>query len=143
MSTRSRIGIKLKDGKVRSVYCHHDGYLEWMGRQLLEHYNSEAKAGDLIALGDLSSVHPQVNPTPGVHHSYDAPQPGVTVAYGRDRGEQSPATEHADEVGFLSAAEEYSYLWKNDRWHVWCHHEGSLIQGGELTAELVAETLTS
>ena len=54
MGTRSRIGVMHGD-VVKSVYCHWDGYLEHNGQILLEHYDS-AKANNLVALGDLSSL---------------------------------------------------------------------------------------
>jgi hypothetical protein len=39
----------------KSVYCHYDGYLDYTGRILLEHYDS-TKANMLIARGDNSGV---------------------------------------------------------------------------------------
>ena len=54
MATRSRIGIELKDGSILSAYHHWDGYPEWLGRQLMEHYNSRELAADLIDGGDMS-----------------------------------------------------------------------------------------
>lgn len=39
MSTHACIGLKL-ESYVRYVYLHWDGYLEWAGNMLLEHYNS-------------------------------------------------------------------------------------------------------
>ena len=39
----------------KSVYCHYDGYLDYTGRILLEHYDSTA-ANQLIARGDNSGV---------------------------------------------------------------------------------------
>lgn len=28
MATRSRIGMKMPDGKIKSIYCHLDGYIK-------------------------------------------------------------------------------------------------------------------
>jgi hypothetical protein len=39
----------------KSVYCHYDGYLDYTGRILLEHYDS-IKANELIARGDNSGI---------------------------------------------------------------------------------------
>ena len=85
MATRSCIGIKHGD-VIKSVYCHWDGYLDHNGRILLEHYDS-SKANHLVALGDLSSLRPDVFVAEGVEHSFDAPAEEITVFYGRDRGE--------------------------------------------------------
>jgi hypothetical protein len=35
MSTRSRIAVEVEDGKVLSVYCHSDGYLDGVGKALM------------------------------------------------------------------------------------------------------------
>ena len=48
MGTRSRIGIQLSDDSILSVYCHWDGYPEFNGVKLKEHFNSYEKASELI-----------------------------------------------------------------------------------------------
>ena len=54
MGTSSRIAVMHGD-VVKSVYCHWDGYLKHNGSILQKHYDS-AKANNLVALGDLSSL---------------------------------------------------------------------------------------
>ena len=54
MGTRSRIGV-MHGNICKSVYCHWDGYLEHNGVILQDYYNS-ARANNLVALGDLSSL---------------------------------------------------------------------------------------
>ncbi len=56
MATRSRIGIQLKEGSVLSVYCHWDGYPEFNGKKLKEHFSSYEQATELIDGGDISSL---------------------------------------------------------------------------------------
>ena len=56
MATRSRIGVQLKDDSVLSVYSHWDGYPEWNGKKLKEHFNSYEQAAELIDGGDISSL---------------------------------------------------------------------------------------
>jgi hypothetical protein len=93
MATRSRIAVM--HGEVcKSVYCHWDGYLEHNGAILQEHYDS-SKANNLVALGDLSSLRPEI----GVEHpfsrfdtqisdeAYEQQFGNMTTFYGRDRGE--------------------------------------------------------
>ena len=43
MGTRSRIGVMHGD-KVKSIYCHWDGYLEHNGRILAESYDRDRKS---------------------------------------------------------------------------------------------------
>ncbi len=54
MGTRSRVGV-MHGNVCKSVYCHYDGYLDYTGRILLEHYDS-TKANMLVARGDNSCV---------------------------------------------------------------------------------------
>jgi hypothetical protein len=56
MATRSRIGIQLANGSILSVYCHWDGYPEFNGVKLVEHFNSYEKASELIDGGDISAL---------------------------------------------------------------------------------------
>ena len=43
MSTRSNIGILQKNGNIRSIYCHWDGYPEYNGVLLKNFYNNSQK----------------------------------------------------------------------------------------------------
>ena len=58
MGTRSRVAIMHGD-VCKSVYCHYDGYLDYAGRILLNHYDSTA-ANMLVARGDNSGVQETV-----------------------------------------------------------------------------------
>lgn len=64
MSTNAFIGIR-ENGSISYIYNHSDGYLEYLGRMLLEHYNSEEKAKALVALGDVSIVKEKLKPAEG------------------------------------------------------------------------------
>ena len=55
MATRARIGIIQDDLSVLSVYHHWDGYPEWLGVTLKEHYNTKEKVAKLIDGGNMSS----------------------------------------------------------------------------------------
>jgi hypothetical protein len=119
MATRSRIGIENQDGTVTSIYCHWDGGPENNGAMLKEHYSDRERVEKLIALGSLSSLSPEIDPTG--EHSFEKPQVGVTVAYHRDRGEDliqsiKPSTErYFEDVG--NGWEGYGYLFtKQGEW---------------------------
>lgn len=88
MSTNAFIGIR-ENGSITYIYNHSDGYLEYLGKMLIEHYNSEEKAKALVALGDVSILKEKLEPAEGTVHGfdYDKRQEGVSVFYGRDRGE--------------------------------------------------------
>lgn len=117
MATRSRIGIEKEDGTVESIYCHWDGYPENNGNRLLNDYSDRKKVERLIALGDISYLAPEVEPSG--EHSFEKPQDGVVVAYGRDRGEERtrPRKDRSVAAFAKSDVEEYGYVMaKNGEW---------------------------
>lgn len=130
MGTRSRIAVM--HGEVcKSVYCHWDGYLEHNGKILQEHYDS-SKANHLVALGDLSTLREHIAVPDGVDHSFEKPLPGITVFYGRDRGEEDTGfkSDHTfadflDRVDGCGA--EYYYVMRDGVWYTGCPHKGSKL----------------
>lgn len=87
MSTAAIIGIK-RGRTIRSIYCHNDGDLFGVGVILDHEYNYESKIEKLIEGGDISSLGILLTPDPLYDHSFDNPQPEVTVFYHRDRGDK-------------------------------------------------------
>jgi hypothetical protein len=69
------------DGSILAVYCHWDGYPSHNGKILNAHYTERSKVQELMDLGDLSSLGPEI----GEKHNFDAPPKGQCNAYGRDR----------------------------------------------------------
>ena len=113
MSTRSRIGILLPDDSILSVYHHFDGYPEWLGVTLEEHFNTYEKASELIDGGNMSSCYSD--------NEYDDetqefvkrdPRPEY---YGGD--EEAPIlSKNFDEFTRIDCWQEYSYVFVKDRW---------------------------
>ena len=62
MATRSTIGIVRGYHDTTRIYCHWDGYLEWNGAILQKYYNTAEKVEELMALGNLSSLGPEIMP---------------------------------------------------------------------------------
>jgi hypothetical protein len=114
MATRSRIAIEDEKGTVRSIYSHWDGYPSHNGKILFEHFQNPEKVKNLIELGDISSLAPEIELVEG--HTFENPVKGVTVFYGRDRNEPNTgAKTHLDRNSFLrSDVEEYGYLFTNE-----------------------------
>jgi len=122
MATRSTISLEFADGTIGQVYCHWDGYLVHNGKILLENYSNPFVLRDLIDLGSLSSLRPQIGTKHAFSH-YDVE--GMTsdefyklygnmcTFYGRDRGEgQSDARYFKDYADFKANCqqEEYDYI---------------------------------
>ena len=127
MGTRSRIGV-MHGNNVKSIYCHWDGYMEHNGRILQNHYDS-AKANNLVALGDMSSLRPEL----GEKHAFSKYDPiGNEVRehnedwcsfYGRDRGEKDTEWKVATTFDeFLEQCDlcgaEYYYIMKDGVWYM-------------------------
>ena len=128
MATRSRIGMEMADGSVKSIYCHWDGYVSHNGAILVEHYTDPKKVEALIELGAISSLNENVKPENG-DHSFNSPQEGVTVAYHRDRGEKKipPRIDSSVSDFFNSDIEEYGYLFTQEgEWLVKSASRGGL-----------------
>ena len=119
MGTRSTIAVQLEDGSVIQSYCHWDGYLSFNGRILQEAYKDRDAAVALVQLGDMSSLGRRV--VPNGEHSFQKPEEGTTVYYGRDRGEKDTGPNvfaTLNEYYKDFQCEEYNYLFRNGRWEV-------------------------
>lgn len=140
MSTRSFIGIKENNGTIKAIYCHHDGYVSYVGAILNRYYADSEKVEKLMEIGDLSVLG--VNPIDGgwegpINHDDDGYYLEC-VGY-RSRPENNvDFKEYANEAEFLECVKaswaEYAYLLVDGEWLV-----NDLCDGSEftsLTAEL-------
>jgi len=143
MGTRSRIAVMHGD-VCKSVYCHWDGYLSFNGEILAKHYDS-AKANQLVALGDLSSLRPEL----GEEHpfsqfevemsgdEYDAKYGNMCTFYGRDRREKSTEwqVDHTFE-DFLERCDgccaEFYYIMRDGVLYVGTTYKSDVVLGGKL-----------
>lgn len=108
MATRSRIGVLYKDGTVKAVYCHWDGYPEEVGSKLLEFYNSVEKVESLMEKGDMSSLG-------------ESPE---SCEYYVDRGEEDVgASTYSSLDEYKRIGEEYQY-WIEEETNVWYYYHG-------------------
>lgn len=138
MGTRSRIAVMHGD-KCKSVYCHWDGYLEYNGKMLQEHFDS-AKANHLVALGDISSLKPGIEIPEGVEHSFNQPDKNITTFYGRDRGEKGTdfKVDFTFEAFFNRVEDccgEWYYIMKDGVWYT-----GNTYRGSSFYKQLVPLT---
>ena len=115
MATRARIGLKLEDGSIISAYHHWDGYPEWLGVTLKEHYNKKEDIAKLIGGGNMSSCYSD--------NEYDYekqefvkqdPKPNY---YGGD-SERPRLSRNFTQFAFDSkSGEEYLYLFVDNEWN--------------------------
>ena len=143
MGTRSRIGVMHGD-KLKSVYCHWDGYLQHNGQLLQNHYDS-AKANHLVALGDISSLkeqigveHPfsQFDVTPNLSQDeYYEKYGKMTTFYGRDRkdsGTDFTVDQTYDEFLSKDYDYEYYYIMCDGVWYVGVAYDVDGMVPGQL-----------
>ena len=130
MGTRSRVAVMHGD-VCKSVYCHYDGYLDYTGRILQEHYDSAA-ANDLVSRGDNSGVKESVS----------------EMNFYSERGETDVDWQVAHSFEeFLDQVErcfaEYYYVMRDGVWYAGCVYETEgLIKGGLVPLdEAVADVL--
>lgn len=128
MSTRSAIIRRTPEGTFEGVYCHSDGYLEYVGRVLENHYADSAKVVALIALGDLSALGPDL----GEQHDFNwmtrtsiegwasDPRYSLTRAYHRDRGDELNVARGPtwQSVARQIGHDGYVYLFLDGQWSV-------------------------
>jgi hypothetical protein len=151
MGTRSRIGV-MHGEKLKSVYCHWDGYLQHNGLILQNHYDS-AKANHLVSLGYISSLkeeigveHPfsQFDVTPNLSQTeYYEKYGKMTTFYGRDRKEtDTDFTVDQTFEEFLSKDYdyEYYYIMRDGVWYVGVAYATDNMVPGQLY--VLAEKLT-
>ena len=149
MATRSTIALEFADGTVQQVYCHWDGYLDHNGKILQEHYTDPFKLRDLIDLGDISSLGPNIgrkhafSPFEGDKADYEAAQEeGCTTFYGRDRGENGVGAKRFKDFEDYKANhqyEEYEYILRTDgNWYV-SKYDGPYVLLSEAIVEQEAK----
>jgi hypothetical protein len=118
MGTQSRIGKLLPDGKVRSIYCHYDGYVHGgVGEDLLDHYQDESKIDSLLDLGNLSGIGKEIGEKQSFN-DFPNQNPNWCLAYERDRGEknQGARLDESEEAYLRDGNYPYLYLYKNGQW---------------------------
>lgn len=117
MATRSTIAIELPSGKIKSVYCHWDGYLSYNGKILQAHYTDAKKVAKLISKGAISSLAPEI----GRKHKFSDTDKGMCTFYARDRGEdvQIDTFKNFDDYKRNLDGQEYDYLFtKYGNWRI-------------------------
>jgi hypothetical protein len=132
MGTRSRIGYELPDHSVVSVYCHWDGYPEYNGKMLVQHYQNREDVQDLIDGGSMSCLRTRNTWNTGASLRDDNGE-YITDSEGHimSEGDRDPQplyhTERGEELDILHSSfdkfvsdncgEEYAYLFDlNGNW---------------------------
>lgn len=131
MATNSTIIGLCSDKIIRAIKIHWDGYLEYTGKVLYTHYQTQNKINDLIKLGDLSIIDKLVKPPNDCIHTFDNPLKNVTIAYHRDRHDPWKTVKpikfkstfdigleikKAQNNSMVSIINYYTYIWDGKIW---------------------------
>jgi hypothetical protein len=126
MATRS--AIVMHDGTHQNyfgIYCHWDGYPEYNGMILIEHYLDINKVKELISLGDLSSLGDEI----GEKHAFNNRDEKYCTFYGRDRGEPGtnakPFASLEDVINYYRPAVDYVYVYHPNDYEDWTCYDTS------------------
>ncbi|CDN30240.1 hypothetical protein BN938_0133 [Mucinivorans hirudinis] len=104
--TSAILGFTNPDGTIKSIIINADGYSEYTGKILSEHYNTPELASQLIDGGDLPSLKPTLE----------------TCQYYKSRGEDweniKPVV-YRNFGWFLNNKEnvDFLYLYQDGKWH--------------------------
>ena len=122
MATRSFIGIQNSNGTITGVYCHHDGYLDGVGKTLQENYTTASAVDELVSLGSLSSLGEDLD---------------VTQAYHRDRGDDLDIDSYdtLHNIRFSDGGYEYIYVFTQEGWTVAERHKSATPTFRRLTSK--------
>jgi hypothetical protein len=136
MATRSNIAIVNEDKSISSIYCHWDGYPEYVGKVLRNHYTTADSVNELLKLGNLSNIGQNLF---SEGHTWAVPIEGVCLAYGRDRREKDQEAIVFEDLGeFEDSADnswvDYQYLFENNKWSY--RNVNKKIGWKELTSEV-------
>jgi len=106
MATRALIGYLTEDREFTCTYNHYDGYPDYLGRILKEHYNSEPKAKEVASTGYISNIDEDGT----INSKYNESADEIIldddiVEAGLQIGEK------VDEYGG-----DYGYVWFSDEW---------------------------
>lgn len=111
MSTNSFIGIENDDATVSYIYSHHDGYINGVGKELLENYSTPEAARALVEGGDCRFPGDPYYGKPGEEWDNIKPRLDCNV------------DDFFDEIG-----QKYAYLFMNGSWVV--RRPGSAVKVG-------------
>lgn len=147
MSTRARIVFVDENNIAHSVYCHNDGYPQWVGRILKTAYNNEERIKKLISYGDMSALCTEINPVPNVPHKASSYcQPDVCIFYHRDRGDEWEYTKPIEFKytiknmrKYIGDDIDYTYVWHGNKWNIYLFDSGTFM---ELTDDICTNGLS-
>jgi hypothetical protein len=121
MSTRSTVGAVQRNGLIRAIYVHFDGYPSGVGDKLKTFYNTAEKVEEVQNLGNLSILDDLI----GEKQIPAQRKPGTCLAYGRDFNESDVEAKFFPSISkwlpYYPDAQ-YAYLFNGGVWEIVSSH---------------------
>ena len=108
MATRARIGLRLAEDAILSVYHHWDGYPHWLGVHLRQNYTTKDKIAELLDGGDISCIDSDTD--------WNLEKVENHVQYYNDRGEKTEPRLDLNDGDYFVNNEEYAYIFDDCEW---------------------------
>ena len=108
MATRARIGLRLAEDAILSVYHHWDGYPEWLGVTLDKKFNTKEQVAELLDGGDISCCDSDTD--------WNNEKCEPHVQYYNDRGENTEPRLDLNDDDFFENNEEFAYIFDDGKW---------------------------
>lgn len=118
MSTHALVGVMHGD-RFKAIYVHSDGYPSYVGKVLLENYNS-AKANELVSMGDCSMLGKEIGVKINFndHMQYDNENVALQCRfYNRDRDESTSYTSYLSLVEAKLDGYDHIYVMRDGEWY--------------------------
>ena len=107
MATRALIGYLDDSRKITTTYNHYDGYPEYLGKVLKEHYSGEDKAKEVASVGYITSIDEDGK----INSKFNETANTMIL----DEEAFSAAMQIGGEVNGYGA--DYGYVYFNDEWN--------------------------
>lgn len=126
MATSATIILKTKEGNYKSIYLHNDGYPDWAGKVLKNHYTTYEKVDELLNLGNLSAIgyQPVEHPNGWNKDIFTLFDPKVMqenakycISYAA-RGEKSQEALTDQSLHDALGGTSYNYLYEDGKWYI-------------------------
>ena len=116
MSTNSTISYYDETtDTIKGIYCHWDGYIEYLGLMLHQHYNTLEKVKELVSMGSASSIDENIGHKVDFYKRDEYKD--QCIFYSRDRNEDLRIFEFEDYDDMLEQhGQEFNYLFIDGEW---------------------------
>ena len=108
MATRALIAYLDDSKQLTSTYNHYDGYPEYLGKILKEHYNGEALAKSVASKGYISNIDEDGT----INSKFNEPADIMVL----DEGAFTAGMQIGEKV--VEYGGDYGYIWFNSTWNV-------------------------